>query len=213
MWFILPLLLLHIIHHPPEVLTPQPTVFFNTTPPISFHYSINCNSYPAMDTIRQKQTPQENLLSIPLSLIYHQVTLDSMSNSFHFSYAREMEQMKAKQEHFYAVRHARIEKQKEKLDNCSDLPKCCNRYLQPTPPSSSHCWILSSGTLLRVVGGLFSRSCCVNEKIPASYLEEVRRKYLNYDTRAQRKDFLLNCTDTHSRYCVCFLVHYCWCIV
>ena len=129
MWFILPLLLLHIIHHPPEVLTPQPTVFFNTTPPISFHYSINCNSHPAMDTIRPKQPPQENPFSIPLSLIYHQVTMDSMSNSFHFSYAREMEQMKAKQEHFYAVRHARIEKQKEKLENCSDLPKCCNRYL------------------------------------------------------------------------------------
>ena len=82
-----------------------------------------------MDTIRPKQPPQENPLSIPLSLIYHQVTMDSMSNSFHFSYAREMEQMKAKQEHFYAVRHARIEKQKEKLENCSDLPKCCNRYL------------------------------------------------------------------------------------
>ena len=49
--------------------------------------------------------------------------MDSMSNSFHFSYAREMEQMKAKQEHFYAVRHARIEKQKEKLDNFSALPK------------------------------------------------------------------------------------------
>ena len=138
--------------------------------------------------------------------------MDCMSNSFHFSYAREMEQMKAKQEHFCAVRHARIKKQKEKLDNCSDLPKCCNRYLQPIHPPSSHSWILTCGTLLAVVCGFFSRRCCVNENIPASYLEEVHRKYLNYGTRAQRKDFLLNCTDTHSRYCVCFLVH-CWCVV
>jgi len=183
MWFILSRVLLHIIHHPPEVLTPQPTVFFNKTPPFSFHYTVNCNTSPAMDTMRQKQPPQENHLSIPLSLIYHQVTVDSMSNSFHFRYAREMEQMKAKQEHFYALRHARIEKQKEKLENCSDLPKCCNKYC---------------ATFFSAVCGFLSRRCCVNENIPASYLEVVHRKYLNYDTRTQRKDFL-NCTDSRSR--------------
>ena len=37
--------------------------------------------------------------------------------------------------------------------------------------------------------------CCVSDRIPASYLEQVRDKYLNYDTRAQRKDFLLSCKD------------------
>ena len=41
--------------------------------------------------------------------------------------------------------------------------------------------------------------CCVSDRIPVSYLEQVRDKYLNYDTRAQRKDFLLNCKDPRSR--------------
>ena len=44
-----------------------------------------------------------------------------------------------------------------------------------------------------------SSRCCVSERIPISYLEQVRDKYLNYDTRAQRKDFLLNCKDPRSR--------------
>ena len=45
--------------------------------------------------------------------------------------------------------------------------------------------------------------CCVSERIPVSYLEQVREKYLNYDTRAQRKDFLLNCKDPRSRLASC----------
>ena len=40
--------------------------------------------------------------------------------------------------------------------------------------------------------------CCVTETIPISYLEQVRSKYLNYDTRAQYKDLFLRCTDTCS---------------
>ena len=45
----------------------------------------------------------------------------------------------------------------------------------------------------------FSSRCCVSDRIPVSYLEQVRDKYLNYDTRDQRKDFLLNCKDPRSR--------------
>ena len=33
----------------------------------------------------------------------------------------------------------------------------------------------------------------------------MRDKYLNYDTRAQRKDFLLNCKDPHSRLACAFV--------
>jgi hypothetical protein len=48
--------------------------------------------------------------------------------------------------------------------------------------------------------------CCVSNRIPVSYLEQVREKYLNYDTRAQRKDFLLNCKDPRSRLATCMSV-------
>ena len=56
------------------------------------------------------------------------------------------------------------------------------------------------GPCLFFVHGVCFCRCCVTETIPASYLEQVRHKYLNYDTRAQRKDFLLQCTDPRSRY-------------
>ena len=56
------------------------------------------------------------------------------------------------------------------------------------------------GPCLFFLHGVFFCRCCVTETIPASYLEQVRHKYLNYDTRAQRKDFLLQCTDPRSRY-------------
>ena len=42
--------------------------------------------------------------------------------------------------------------------------------------------------------------CCVSERIPETYLFQVRKKYLDYDTRAQRKDYLLSCKDPRSRF-------------
>ena len=132
MWIILPLLFHILNHHPPVFLNTTPTVFFNTIPTLFTTHNLNYNTFP-MDTYRQKQAPQENPLSIPMSIMYHHATMDSLNTSFHFTYQREMEQMKAKQEKFYAARLARIQKQKEKLDECSDLPKCCNRFLPPLP--------------------------------------------------------------------------------
>ena len=132
MWIILPLLFHILNHHPPVFLNTTPTVFFNTIPTLFTTHNLNYNTFP-MDTYRQKQAPQENPLSIPMSIMYHHATMDSLNTSFHFAYQREMEQMKAKQEKFYAARLARIQKQKEKLDECSDLPKCCNRFLPPLP--------------------------------------------------------------------------------
>ena len=41
------------------------------------------------------------------------------------------------------------------------------------------------GPCLFFVHGVCFCRCCVTETIPASYLEQVRHKYLNYDTRAQ----------------------------
>ena len=41
--------------------------------------------------------------------------------------------------------------------------------------------------------------CCVSERIPDSYLYQVRKKYLDFDTRAQRKEYLLSCKDPRSR--------------
>ena len=120
MWIILPLLF--------HLFTPPPSVFLNTNPPLLTHHKLIYNNFPAMDTFKQKQTPLDNPLSIPLSIMYHHASMDSMSTSFHFTHARELEQMKLKQEKFYALRHARIQKQKEKLDNCSELPKCCSRF-------------------------------------------------------------------------------------
>jgi len=40
----------------------------------------------------------------------------------------------------------------------------------------------------------------VSDRIPESYLFKVRKKYLDFDTRAQRKDYLLKCKDPRSRY-------------
>ena len=81
-----------------------------------------------MDTFKQKQAPTEKPLSIPISIMYHHASMDSMPTSFHFSHARELEQLKLKQEKFNALRHARIKKQKPRLwDKCSRLPKSCSR--------------------------------------------------------------------------------------
>ena len=121
-------------------LNTTPTVFFNTIPTLFTTHNLNYNTFP-MDTYRQKQAPHENPLSIPMSIMYHHATMDSLNTTFHFAYQREMEQMKAKQEKFYATRQARIQKQKEKLDECSDLPKCCNRC--PHPTHAQYSWNIS----------------------------------------------------------------------
>ena len=115
-----------------------PSVFLNTNPPLLTHHKLIYNNFPAMDTFKQKQNPLDNPLSIPLSIMYHHASMDSMSTSFHFTHARELEQMKLKQEKFYALRHARIQKQKEKLDNCSELPKCCSRCSPRTHTQTHH---------------------------------------------------------------------------
>ena len=139
MWIILPLLFQILNHHPPVFLNTTPTVFFNTIPTLFTTHNLNYNTFP-MDTYRQKQAPHENPLSIPMSIMYHHATMDSLNTTFHFAYQREMEQMKAKQEKFYAARLARIQKQKEKLDECSDLPKCCNRFLPPLPHTHTNAY-------------------------------------------------------------------------
>ena len=128
MWIILPLLFQLFTHHPPVFLNTKQLVFLNTNPPIHFTHHLPFYTLPSMDTFKTKQAPMENPLSIPISVMYHHASMDSMSTSFHFTHARDLEQMKLKQEKFYALRHARIQKQKEKLDNCSELPKCCSRF-------------------------------------------------------------------------------------
>ena len=92
MWIILPLLF--------HLFTPPPSVFLNTNPPLLTHHKLIYNNFPVMDTFKQKQTPLDNPLSIPLSIMYHHASMDSMSTSFHFTHARELEQMKLKQESF-----------------------------------------------------------------------------------------------------------------
>ena len=70
MWIILPLLFQILNHHPPVFLNTTPTVFFNTIPTLFTTHNLNYNTFP-MDTYRQKQAPQENPLSIPMSIMYH----------------------------------------------------------------------------------------------------------------------------------------------
>jgi len=81
-----------------------------------------------MDVFKQTCQPQDNPLSIPMSLMHHHYSQGTMQSSVHFSYLRHMDQLKEKQEKFYAARHQRIQQQKGKLSTCSELPKCCERY-------------------------------------------------------------------------------------
>ena len=92
MWIILPLLFHILNHHPPVFLNTTPTVFFNTIPTLFTTHNLNSNTFP-MDTYRQKQAPHENPLSIPMSIMYHHATMDSLNTTFHFAYQREMEQL------------------------------------------------------------------------------------------------------------------------
>ena len=83
----------------------------------------------AMDVFKQRCQPQENPLSIPMSLMHHHYSEGPMQSSIHFNYLTHMDQLKEKQEKFYAARHQRIQQQKGKLSTCSELPKCCERYI------------------------------------------------------------------------------------
>ena len=63
-----------------------------------------------------------------MSLMHHHYSEGPMQSSIHFNYLTHMDQLKEKQEKFYAARHQRIQQQKSKLSTCSELPKCCERY-------------------------------------------------------------------------------------
>ena len=178
-------------------------MFFNTNQNYPT-FSIQQPTPTPMDVFKQTCQPQDNPLSIPMSLMHHHYSQDTMQSSVHFSYLRHMDQLKEKQEKFYAARHQRIQQQKGKLSTCSELPKCCERYTF----LCETCLLMVPLTVVGFVLYVFffycllifgSSRCCVSERIPISYLEQVRDKYLNYDTRAQRKDFLLNCKDPRSR--------------
>ena len=80
-----------------------------------------------MDVFKQACPPQDNPLSIPMALTHHHFSECTMQTSVHFSYVRGMEQLKEKQEKFYAARQQRIQLQQGKLRKVNDLPKCCER--------------------------------------------------------------------------------------
>jgi len=107
-------------------LTYHPKVFLNTNP-IYRTFSKLPTPTP-MDVLKQRCQPQENPLSIPMSLMHHHYSEGPMQSSIHFNYLTHMDQLKEKQEKFYAARHQRIQQQKGKLSTCSELPKCCERY-------------------------------------------------------------------------------------
>ena len=103
-----------------------PKVFLNTNP---FYPTFSTLPTPTpMDVFKQRCQPQENPLSIPMSLMHHHYSEGPMQSSIHFNYLTHMDQLKEKQEKFYAARHQRIQQQKGKLSTCSELPKCCERY-------------------------------------------------------------------------------------
>ena len=104
-----------------------PKVFFNTNQNYPT-FSIQQPTPTPMDVFKQTCQPQDNPLSIPMSLMHHHHSQDTMQSSVHFSYLHHMDQLKEKQEKFYAARHQRIQQQKGKLSTCSELPKCCERY-------------------------------------------------------------------------------------
>ena len=128
----------HILHYQTQHMFPNiflllallfltPKVFFNTNQNYPT-FSIQQPTPTPMDVFKQTCQPQDNPLSIPMSLMHHHYSQDTMQSSVHFSYLRHMDQLKEKQEKFYAARHQRIQQQKGKLSTCSELPKCCERY-------------------------------------------------------------------------------------
>ena len=123
---------------------PQHTPTVNSTLPpkgVSKHHpnlylgptTINFSSFPvletavSMDVFKQQCSPVENPLSIPMALTHHHYSEQTMQTSVHFSYLRGMEQLKEKQEKFYAARQQRIQLQEAKLNKVNHLPKCCER--------------------------------------------------------------------------------------
>ena len=120
------LLFLALALHTPVFFNTNP-VFLNTNPTPTNTLFTNFNTLTNMDIHREAQFPADNQLAIPMSVWYHHAAMDSMSTTFNFHQARELEKLKDKQEKFYAQRHARIEKQKAKLDACTELPECCHR--------------------------------------------------------------------------------------
>ena len=62
-----------------------------------------------------------------MSLTHHHYSEDTMQTSVHFSYVRDLEQLKDKEEKFYAARQQKIKLQEAKLKKVNDLPKCCER--------------------------------------------------------------------------------------
>ena len=127
----------HIFHYQTQHMFPNillllallfltPKVFLNTHQIYPTFLILQTPPTP-MDVFKQSCQPQENPLSIPMSLMHHHYSEDTMQSSVHFSYLRHMDQMKEKQEKFYAARHQRIQQQKGKLSTCTELPKCCER--------------------------------------------------------------------------------------
>ena len=120
------ILLLLTVHY-------HPKVFLNTTPTNLGPRTINFSSFPvletavSMDVFKQQCSPVENPLSIPMALTHHHYSEQTMQTSVHFSYLRGMEQLKEKQEKFYAARQQRIQLQEAKLNKVNHLPKCCER--------------------------------------------------------------------------------------
>ena len=74
-----------------------------------------------MDVFKQACPPQDNPLSIPMALTHHHFSECTMQTSVHFSSVRGMEQLKEKQEQFYAARQQRIQLQQGKLRKVNDL--------------------------------------------------------------------------------------------
>ena len=115
----------------------HPPVFLNTSyiyqtllqqsQPHFFSAITALQAPPTMDVFKQACPPQDNPLSIPMALTHHHFSECTMQTSVHFSSVRGMEQLKEKQEKFYAARQQRIQLQQGKLRKVNDLPKCCER--------------------------------------------------------------------------------------
>jgi len=112
------LLLFALLYH-------HPKVFLNTN--LSFKDLSTLPATLPMDVFKPACCPEDNPLSIPMALTHHHYSESTMQTSVHFSYVRGMEQLKEKQEKFYAARQQRIQLQMGKLRKVNDLPKCCER--------------------------------------------------------------------------------------
>ena len=99
----------------------------NTLSVVIFSAITALQAPPTMDVFKQACPPQDNPLSIPMALTHHRFSECTMQTSVHFSSVRGMEQLKEKQEKFYAARQQRIQLQQGKLRKVNDLPKCCER--------------------------------------------------------------------------------------